>query len=542
MKMKELVVNGESYQVWDPEAAHIDDSKAGPDTCWSGEQIMRRLCPAFTQSGGVVCCNPAEGSLLNVVSHIQPLQTGSGVPSLDSWVTAPGIAVRFEGNPEQFLSTGDALVHGMRYRLTVNAKDTSGAPIKLSSAEVYDYNGMYGSSLHDVLGDNYVEFTMDCYQGTGSAVDIRLTYDGELDESTVYCENESSGDVELLDGVFTFSLWHPGNVRPIFGHTACQLWRENGDRSDTFVASFNRSAGKNLLPYPYTTGALTQNGLTGGMLSDGGVQFSGTLSGEYYYNLTKDLSLPAGTYTFSLSGNWSGSWGYVLIQCTGLTKTLASGNAITFTLEAPCTDMKIYIYMTDTSCITGTVYPQLEAGSTATAYEPYGSGSSDNTVYGGSFNWQTGVLTIDHKLLTYAVADMNNHEEYPGWLSQDASLYECFGKTNEIKDLTMNIGSECGINSSQTRSIFILPVTSYGLTQSEWKSMFPDLVVQAVAPLQNPITVQLPPQEIVALSGENALYSDTGDTEVTGKADPIAVIENLQKRLAALEAAAVENL
>jgi len=72
---------------------------------------------------------------------------------------------------------------------------------------------------------------------------------------------------------------------------------------------------------------------------------------------------------------------------------------------------------------------------------------------------------------------------------------------------------------------------------------------QIVFGLETPITVQLSPQEILALSGENTLYSDTGDTQVSGKADPSAIIEAQQavqksilERLAALEAAAVNNI
>ena len=59
--------------------------------------------------------------------------------------------------------------------------------------------------------------------------------------------------------------------------------------------------------------------------------------------------------------------------------------------------------------------------------------------------------------------------------------------------------------------------------------------------LLEPFTIQLTPQDIIALSGTNILSSDTGITEVTGRADPVAIINNLQSRLAALEAAVVNN-
>ena len=45
---------------------------------------------------------------------------------------------------------------------------------------------------------------------------------------------------------------------------------------------------------------------------------------------------------------------------------------------------------------------------------------------------------------------------------------------------------------------------------------------------------QLTPQQIRALSGVNTLYTDAGDTTVTGKADPVAVIEKLTNAIIAL--------
>ena len=64
-KMKTLTVNGETFAVCDPEAARIDDSVAG-DQAWSGKQILDRLCPAFTESGTIVACEPVEGYPLDV--------------------------------------------------------------------------------------------------------------------------------------------------------------------------------------------------------------------------------------------------------------------------------------------------------------------------------------------------------------------------------------------------------------------------------------------------------------------------------------------
>ena len=48
-------------------------------------------------------------------------------------------------------------------------------------------------------------------------------------------------------------------------------------------------------------------------------------------------------------------------------------------------------------------------------------------------------------------------------------------------------------------------------------------------------------RNIPALAGTNRLYSDCGNTEVKGKADPVAIIKKQEERLAALEAAMVSD-
>ena len=45
-------------------------------------------------------------------------------------------------------------------------------------------------------------------------------------------------------------------------------------------------------------------------------------------------------------------------------------------------------------------------------------------------------------------------------------------------------------------------------------------------------------QPIPALSGVNTLYTDSGDTAVSGRADPVWLTQSLMERIAALESAA----
>ena len=78
-------------------------------------------------------------------------------------------------------------------------------------------------------------------------------------------------------------------------------------------------------------------------------------------------------------------------------------------------------------------------------------------------------------------------------------------------------------------------------TVDEFKSWLDTQDVQIVYPAQEPVTIQLTPQEILALSGTNTIYTDTGDTTVSGRADPNTIIQQLAARIAALEGQAINR-
>ena len=63
--------------------------------------------------------------------------------------------------------------------------------------------------------------------------------------------------------------------------------------------------------------------------------------------------------------------------------------------------------------------------------------------------------------------------------------------------------------------------------------------VEVVADIGVPFTIQLTPQEILALSGVNTVYADAGDVTVSGHSDPTTIIKNLTDRIAALEQNAI---
>lgn len=180
-------------------------------------------------------------------------------------------------------------------------------------------------------------------------------------------------------------------------------------------------------------------------------------------------------------------------------------------------------------------------------YERYKQGSDvksmsfGQTVYGGVLDWISGVLTVTKEKVI-----LNGSEV---WSSDPSFNGYSTAKSAKYKDsfLTLcNIAK--GVISNQTTGHTIR--ADYGAFRFQgFADTFQDLDsfkvflqsqnAEIICELAEPITVQLTPQEVLALSGTNTLYTNTGDTTVVGRADPSATIKALLSRIDALEKAAV---
>jgi len=134
-------------------------------------------------------------------------------------------------------------------------------------------------------------------------------------------------------------------------------------------------ASKNLIPYPYDYtkySPYTQNGITITDNSDGSLTINGTATAtvNYFLAATNTLFLPAGTYVMS-NGN-TNAQGYMLV---GLGESELGGQVTgnkTFTLSTySTTGYCLYQIPLGATFDNVTIYPQIELGTTATAYTPY---------------------------------------------------------------------------------------------------------------------------------------------------------------------------
>ena len=190
--------------------------------------------------------------------------------------------------------------------------------------------------------------------------------------------------------------------------------------------------------------------------------------------------------------------------------------------------------------VTVTLSDGVSDGTTATLTLP-------ETIYGGTVDAVTGVGSAQYIYRELAISDMDNNENYPGWLNvpwiNDVkhnplpdgtfAVLGIYGVTN-IADVSQ--GAFWNSNGTQ---IYTLPEFWGGKTQSQIKEAYPDLVVQFCLRLVTPTSFQATGgQSLPALPGTNTIYTDADGVTVSGRADPVQTINALNDRIAALEDAA----
>lgn len=132
--------------------------------------------------------------------------------------------------------------------------------------------------------------------------------------------------------------------------------------------------GKNLIPFPYYDGnSKTHNGITFTVNSDGSVTANGTATASAIFYISTNYTIKKGIYTLSGCPKSESNTNYILQFATGDWSFKASefGNGVTTQID---NDINLQIFRIAISsgiiCDNLVFRPQLEFGSTPTAYEP----------------------------------------------------------------------------------------------------------------------------------------------------------------------------
>lgn len=251
--------------------------------------------------------------------------------------------------------------------------------------------------------------------------------------------------------------------------------------------------------------------------------------------------------TYVMSANCTNATGN-FIYLTKINTVLQFGSPVTITQEMMDSPVRWYNSSVDSDKTPNVISNiQIELGNTATAYEPYRVTSVaipfGQTVYGGTYDSQSGVLTITQAVQTFTKATAYANQGDVGFAYVTITGTKTVGTKyvgacDRLRKGTVvgSLGEDGKFayhKSGSTGTIvrFKIPECNDATTTNAWMAENP---LTFLYEIQTPITVQLAPQEILALSGENVISCNTGDVTVTGKANLVATIEKLTNAIIAL--------
>ena len=279
----------------------------------------------------------------------------------------------------------------------------------------------------------------------------------------------------------------------------------------------------------------------------------------------RETYLPAGTWTFSYTSAKTCSIYYRDEAADAESRNIrwvnnAKSGTITLTEG---TFIRVWAFLSSGISAEEIESFQIEAGSTATGYEPYNGTeipitweTEAGTVYGGTLDVVSGVLTVDKYLLTcgetvtptggnYAYAENPNRWQIPladNYVPDSDKMGESISDTFGYYDGGLSVMPENTFRFSAIQS------GGYRLIQFKWadqptdvadlKALLAENPIHFVVPLATPQTYQLTPTEVRTLLGVNNLWSDSGDVSVEYIADTKMYID---KKIAELQALVLEN-
>ena len=312
----------------------------------------------------------------------------------------------------------------------------------------------------------------------------------------------------------------PNNVRPISGHT------------DVVVSR----TGKNLLPS--VTSQIAGSGITATWQTDGTLKLTGTASGNVFVGIA--FSIKAGSYVLSGCPSGGGDNTYQLdIRSrvgSGVLYSRDIGSGLSF---SPSADLTAYVNIrvaNGYACPSGglIVKPMIRLATDSADFEPYQGDTYTTalgtTVYGGTLDVTTGVLTVDRAIVTY---DGSNDEVWQYYSVAQGNLFRITQSDRKAGEI-YPLGAYCNRfevvrNADRTNGTMSSPTSGseYAIdfiydactTEAQWRTWLSSNNVQVVYPLATPTTTTLTAQEISTLLGQNNVWASSGNIKVVYAVD-----------------------
>lgn len=334
----------------------------------------------------------------------------------------------------------------------------------------------------------------------------------------------------------------PENIRPITGRDAVSVTRH----------------GKNYVGDSHVTKSGVYSGVSYTINDDKTITMSGTPTNNVLFSI---ISYDAGNRrkiypgTYTISGGLTNA-ALVFVAYDGnkansqmiVTKKLTTtGETATFMIDA-MSYFGLYAYAYVGQSVDGVMKPQIELSSTATPYEPY-TGSTTiislpETVYGGEVDavsgggqktWQLVAFTGNEKFYTHSTNAAMFYTNFPDVKSNYKSINS---HHSSERDLLIGGIYLTKISASGVIIFSKAVVDEHGGNIDGLKAWLAaqyaaGTPVQVCYKLATPVPFTVTgAQPIPALAGVNTLLTDADSATVTGRADPIKRITDLEDAVA----------
>lgn len=495
--------------------AYPDDSTIGENP-WSSKNIVDMLCPPLEESSNPVVCYPVAGYPLGVKAKWEPMQEGSGTPY-------PAGGGKNQLNPAEYeaatktingitftrLNTGEVIVNGT----------ATGTAIYVLIANFSYLVSLSTDRNWSIAGENVISA-----QGLVSGVTVTRP----SDNTSLYIRVESGATVKTtvqpqIEKGNTPTAWEPyENIRPIKGRDSVQV----------------EQCGENLLNIKLVNEIVGRPTIKN---DNGWLQVDGELQGGNLWLATGCVLRP-GTYCAYLFGGDSMQDNGVLWIYGDVQALMGPKQRQAILTVKNTSKINVYLHVNRSFTLTTKFAVAIVSGSTApTTYTPYIGQTNTltlpETIYGGEVDAVNGegqetwkMLTLDGTTNKFTQSDRfwrMQSNTAPGVVNGYVTMCSHFPDNTFGGNQTGNyIFTRANIMSKYFPDINAL--NAY--LAAQYAAGTP---VQIAYKLAKPVPFTATgAQPLPALAGVNTVLTDADSATVTGRADPIKRITDLEDAVA----------
>ena len=499
------------------DGVQIDDAAVSEDAPWSSKNIIDMLCPPLEESGNPVVCYPVAGYPLGVKAKWEPVQEGTGTPY-------PAGGGKNQLNPAGY-EAATKTINGITFtrlntgEVVVNGTATGTAIYALIKSFSYSVS-LSTDRNWSIVGENVISA-----QGLVSGVTVTRP----SDNTSLYIRVESGATVKTtvqpqIKKGNTPTAWEPyENIRPIKGRDSVQV----------------EQCGENLLNIKLVNEIVGRPTIKN---DNGWLQVDGELQGGNLW-LAIGYVLRPGTYCAYFFGGDSMQDNGVLWIYGDVQALMGPKRRQAILTVKNTSKINVYLHVNRPFTLTTKLAVAIVSGSTApTTYTPYIGQTNTltlpETVYEGDVDAVNGEGQETWKMLT--LDGTTNKFTRSGDIFWRLPLNSAPGVVSDYDTICSHFPANTFCGNQKNNYIFT--------TKNIMSSYFPDVnalndyiaaqyaagtPVQVCYKLTEPVPFTATgAQPLPALVGVNTVLTDADSTTVTGRADPIKRITDLEDAVA----------